>query len=479
MRLSVLGRERARPARLREWPHAWWLAVATVCFGAFMGQLDASIVTLTYRPLQAQFGASLAGVQWVSLSYLLTLVALLVPVGRLADAHGRKLLYLYGFVVFTAASGACGLAPSLGALIVFRVVQGVGAALLQANSVALVTTSAPHGRLRAALGVQAAAQAIGLALGPTVGGLLVSTLGWRWVFGINIPVGVVAVASGMYLLPRTHHRTPTPRWDRSGLVLLATATTTGLLGVSAASGLSLPGWSPIVLLVLAVACAAGFLLREHHAAAPLLDLALLRSRAVSAGLLGALCGYLVLFGPLVLIPITLTAAGFSGLHAGLILTALPAGFALAATTSERLLPRSWPNRARCTLGALLGVLVLAGLVAAPLTAAWLVPSLGALGVALGIFTPANNSLVMRALPAHTSGTLGGLLNMNRSLGTALGVALVTLALHLRPAGAHLLDGPRTALLILTAAAAIVLLSARLIPTTPSPAQPPHTITAAP
>jgi MFS family permease len=161
------------------------------------------------------------------------------------------------------------------------------------------------------------------------------------------------------------------------------------------------------------------------------------------------------------------------------LTALPAGFALAATTSERLLPRSWPNRARCTLGALLGVLVLAGLVAAPLTAAWLVPSLGALGVALGIFTPANNSLVMRALPARTSGTLGGLLNMNRSLGTALGVALVTLALHLRPAGAHLLDGPRTALLILTAAAAIVLLSARLIPTTPSPAQPPHTITAAP
>jgi EmrB/QacA subfamily drug resistance transporter len=471
--LKALARERRRPTRLREWPHAWWLTVATVCFGAFMGQLDASIVTLTYRPLRAEFGASLAGVQWVSLSYLLALVALLIPVGRMADAHGRKLLYLYGFVVFTVASAACGLAPSLGALIGFRVVQGAGAALLQANSVALVATSVPGGGLRVALGVQAAAQAIGLALGPTLGGLLVSTLGWRWVFGINVPVGIVALIAGVYLLPRTRTRTPSAGWDRSGLVLLATATTAGLLGVSAASGLSLPGWTPVALLALAVACVAGFLLRERLATAPLLDLNLLGTRAVSAGLLGALCGYLVLFGPLVLIPVTLTAAGVSELHAGLILTALPAGFALAATTSGRLLPRSWTDRARCTLGAGLGVVVLTGLVAAPLTGAALIPLLAVLGAGLGIFTPANNSLVMRAIPARTAGTGGGLLNMTRSLGTALGVALVTLALHLRPAGAQLPGadqaGPRTALLILTAAAVVVLLSAWLIPRTPCPA----------
>ncbi|MGB8962118.1 MAG: MFS transporter [Pseudonocardiaceae bacterium] len=463
MWLKTLTRERRRPQRLREWPHAWWLAVATVCFGAFMGQLDASIVTLTYRPLQAQFGASLAGVQWVSLSYLLGLVALLIPIGRLADARGRKLLYLYGFVVFTAASAACGLAPSLGALIGFRVVQGVGAALLQANSVALVATSVPGSRLRAALGVQAAAQAIGLALGPTLGGLLVSTWGWRWVFGINVPVGIVALVAGVYLLPRTRTRAPTGEWDRSGLVLLATATTAGLLGVSAESGLSLPGWAPVALLGLATACVAGFVLRERLAAAPLLDLTLLRPRVVSAGLLGALCGYLVLFGPLVLIPVTLTAAGFSELHAGLILTALPAGFAVAATSSGRLLPRSWSDRSRCTLGAVLGVTVLIGLVAAPLTGMALIPLLAALGAALGIFTPANNSLVMRAIPARTAGTGGGLLNMTRSLGTALGVALVTLALHLPSAGAQWLDSSHTALLILTAAAAVLLVSARLIP----------------
>ncbi|NMM30007.1 MAG: MFS transporter [Cellulomonas sp.] len=464
--LSALTRERARPARIREWPHAWWLAVATVCFGAFMGQLDASIVTLAYRPLRNEFGTSLAAVQWVSLSYLLVLAALLIPVGRLADAHGRKLVYLYGFVLFSAASAACGLAPSLGALIGFRALQGVGAAMLQANSIALVLASTPRHRVRATLGVQAAAQAIGLALGPTVGGLLVSTLGWRWVFGINVPVGVVAAVAGVYLLPRSRSLNPARTWDRSGVALLAAATPAGLLGVSAASGLGLPGGAPTGLLVLAAACVAGFLLRERRAAAPLVDPTLFGDRTVSAGLVGALCGYLVLFGPLVLVPIVLTDAGSSALHAGLVLTALPAGFALAATLGERMLPSSWSDRRRAGFGAMLGVVVLAALVAAPLTTAWLAPLLAALGGALGLFTPANNALVMRAVPSHVAGTGGGLLNMTRSLGTALGVAAVTLALHLRPGGTHLLDGPRTALLVLAAAAIVALLSAHLLPSAP-------------
>src|SRR5215469_16314465 len=159
----MLLREPARPAAVREHRLAPWLAVATVCFGAFMGQLDASVVTLAFPAVQHQFAAGLAEVQWVSLAYLLTLGALLVPVGRWSDRYGRKLVYLYGFVVFTVASAACGLAPSLLALIGLRVVQAAGAAMLQANSVALVVTSVGQGRRRAALGIQAAAQAIGLA----------------------------------------------------------------------------------------------------------------------------------------------------------------------------------------------------------------------------------------------------------------------------------------------------------------------------
>src|SRR6202047_729976 len=156
---SIL-REPPRPVAVRESPRAPWLAVGVVCFGAFMGQLDASIVTITFPAMERDFGVPVAAVQWVSLVYLLGLVALLAPAGRVGEAVGRKLVYGYGFAVFTVASAACGLAPSLGALVLLRLAQAGGAAMLQANSVALVTTSAPKDRMRFALGVQAGAHGV-------------------------------------------------------------------------------------------------------------------------------------------------------------------------------------------------------------------------------------------------------------------------------------------------------------------------------
>ncbi len=457
---AVLTTERARPDGIRSRPNAWWLAVGTVCFGAFMGQLDASIVTLTYGSLRTQFHASLAAVEWVSLAYLLALVALLVPVGRLADAHGRKLLYLYGFAVFTLASAACGFAPSLLLLVVFRLVQALGAAMMQANSVALVTTSAPRHRMRSALGVQAAAQALGLALGPTVGGALVSTLDWRWVFWVNVPIGVIALVAGHYLLPRTRARNQLRRFDWAGLGLLTVATTGALLAVSAASGLSVPAWSVLALFAFAGVAAWGFVRRQQQVAAPLLDLSLLRERAVGFGLLGALSGYLVLFGPLVLVPVVLTTRGVGELTAGAVLTALPAGFAVAAAGSTRLLPRSSTNRSRCVVGAGMAAVAMAALLVVPLSVGWLVPVLALTGLGLGTFTPANNTMIMASIPARASGTGGGLVNLTRGLGTALGVALVTLALHV---GAGAVAGARWSAVILLVVSLLAVASARLGP----------------
>lgn len=237
-----LLQETPRPAIVRDHPFAPWFAVGTVCFGAFMGQLDASIVTVAFPTLQRQYGAGLAAVQWVSLAYLLALTALLVPAGRWSDRVGRKLMYLYGFVVFSAASAACAVAPSLGALIVLRVIQAAGAAMLQANSVALVVTSVPGHSRRAALGIQAAAQAVGLASGPVTGGILVAAAGWRWVFFLNVPVGLVAVVMGWFLLPRTRSRGARDGTDPPGMLLLAVTTVGGMLAVSALSGLGWPGW---------------------------------------------------------------------------------------------------------------------------------------------------------------------------------------------------------------------------------------------
>ncbi|MBE3015657.1 MFS transporter [Microbispora sp. NEAU-D428] len=452
-----LLRESRRPHRVREHPYAPWFAVGAVCIGAFMGQLDASIVTLAFPALEREFGASLAAVQWVSLGYLLVLVALLAGAGRLADVAGRKLVYLYGFVVFTAASAACGLAPSVAVLVACRLVQAAGAAMLQANSVALVVSSVPRARMRTGLGMQAAAQALGLALGPALGGVLVATAGWRWVFWINVPVGCAALIAGRYLLPRTRRRGSGGRFDWPGLVLLAASTSALLLAASVISGMGLPSWSVPVLLAVAAGAAIGFWRWETRVPSALIDTALLRSRVVTAGLAGALGGYLVLFGPLVLIPQVLVAGGTGELVAGLVLTALPGGFAASALMGDHLLPRAWGDRRRCVVGAVAAAVGCALLAADPVAEGWAGACLALTGAGLGLFVPANNTVVMAAVPERVSATAGGMVNMARGIGTALGVAAVTLALHL--AGASQEAGARAAPAVLAAVALLAALTA--------------------
>lgn len=446
-----LLREPTRPGVVRADPRAGWLAVGTVCFGAFMGQLDASIVTVAFPSIQRQFSAGLAQVQWISLAYLLTLIALLVPVGRLSDRFSRKLMYLYGFVLFSAASAACGLAPSLAILIVLRIVQATGAAMLQANSVALVTTSVPPRSRRKALGVQAAAQALGLAIGPLAGGLLVDAWGWRWIFFLNIPVGLVALVAGWFLLPGRRGPATSRRADPVGIIMLAATAATAMLVVSSFSGLRLPAWCLAACIVLAPAAGMTLWRWERRHPAPLINFPALAAAGITPALGGALAAYLVLFGPLVLLPQTLAGHGRGASAAGLLLTALPAGFGFAAIAGERLLPRRWSNRRRCVGGGILA----AGSVAAmaiPAPYAVTVVLLTLLGVGLGVYTPANNAQIMTAVPGETAATGGGLVNMARGIGTALGVAVVTLALH---AGTFIglpAIGPRLAVAALAVAA---------------------------
>jgi MFS family permease len=394
------GGERPRPDWLRQHPRGWVAAIATVCFGAFMGQLDASVVTLTYRPIGQAFHSGLSTVQWVSQSYLIALAVLLVPLGSLSDRLGRKRVYLWGFALFGVTSLGCAFAPSLPALTGLRAVQGAGAAMLQANSVALVATSVPRARLRTALGIQAAAQAIGLAIGPTVGGLVVQTVGWRWVFGINVPIALAAILAGRYLLPRTRIN---PDAAPAG----------GLRTVWQAPG-------------------------------------------VPSGLSGALFAYLILFGPIVLIPAVLQEHGTSPLHAGLVVASLPAGFALAAAGADQVLPRAWSTGIRCAVGIAVAAAGLAGLVVIGTSVTGSALSVAAVGLGLGIFTPANNAMIMSAVPPRVAALTGGLVNTARALGTASGTAVVAAAFT-TTGGTGLAAG---ALLIAAAAAAATIRRAR-------------------
>lgn len=407
-----------------------WLIVATVCVGAFLGQLDASIAGLVLPTLEQTFRAPVASVEWVAIAYLVALAALVVPFGRLADLAGRKLLYMTGFVVFIVGSALCGLAPSLAWLIGCRVLQAIGAAMLQANSVAIITAAVERHRLGRAIGVQGAAQAIGLSVGPSVGGLLIDSLGWRWVFFIAVPFGILGTVLAWLILPRT----PRPsdravnqaraRFDYLGALLLGPCVALLLLGLTFVNDW---GWSSATFLgvcLLAAACLGLFVVIERHARSPLVDFRLFASRLFSFGIAAGLLSYAVLFGSLFLIPFYLERIlGHTASEAGLLLSPIPLALGAMAPISGTLTDR-FGSRLPTVSGMLVSAVALVALVFTPSYGlSWTLIFLMLLGLGLGLFTPPNNSAIMGSAPLDRLGVASGILNMTRSIGTSLGVAL--------------------------------------------------------
>ncbi|HLZ28763.1 MAG TPA: DHA2 family efflux MFS transporter permease subunit [Chloroflexota bacterium] len=425
-------------ASLAAWPGYRWLVVGTVCIGAFLGQLDASIAGLVLPTLEGVFSAPVASVEWVAIAYLLALAALVVPLGRLGDLVGRKVLYTWGFVVFVAGSALCGFAPGLGWLIVFRVAQAVGAAMLQANSVAIITAAVPRRVLGRAIGVQGAAQAVGLSIGPSVGGLLIDSLGWRWVFFIAVPFGLLGTILAWLVLPWTPRTSDADaardveHFDWLGTLLLGPLV--GLILLSLTYGNSW-GWASPALLSaagLATACLALLVYVELRSASPLIDLQLLRVRSFSRGLAAGLLAYAVLFGSLFLIPFYLERVlGETAAQTGLLLTPVPIALGIMAPIAGTLTDRIGPGPPTVA-GMAIAALALAGLALAPSLS--LVVTLGLLailGIGIGLFTPPNNSAVMGSAPATRLGVAGGILNMTRSLGTSVGVGVTGAVLAVR------------------------------------------------
>ena len=362
--VRLLSIEPRRLRSIRERPKAYRFAVGAVCIGAFMGQLDASIVTLAFPSLEHAFHAGIGAVTWVGLSYLVTLVALVTVVGRFADMAGRKLLYVYGFGVFVLGSAACGLAPDLAALDGFRVAQGVGAAMLQANSLAIINLAVPRAALPRAIGVQGAAQALGLALGPSVGGALIAAGGWRLIFLVNVPVGVVGVATGLAFIPRSRHLRERVPLDWTGLALFVPAVAALLVAISVGERWGWGSGGVVALLCAGAAASVGFLARERRARHPMLDLGLFRRRAFSCGVASALLAYLVTFGVLLVAPYLFERALALGPGAaGLDVMAMPLALGVVALVAGHLAGRVG-LRALTTLGlvlvaAALGVLAIA------------------------------------------------------------------------------------------------------------------------
>ena len=422
--------EPRRPAAIAANPNAHWWVVGTVCIGAFMGQLDSSIVVIALPTMQSYFHSNLGAVEWVALAYLLSLIALVTAIGRFADMVGRKLLYIYGFGIFIVGSGLCGLAPNLISLDVFRVVQGLGAAMLQANSVALIVQAMPRDKLGRGIGVQGAAQALGLSLGPAVGGFLLVLGGWRLIFLVNVPVGLIGFGLGWFLLPRSRYLAKREPIDWLGIALFVIAVASLLLALSFGDQ---EGWaSPVVLTTFALMLVfgAGFITWERRAPAPMMQLPVFRLPAFSFGIASGLLSYLALFGALFVFPFYLQFAGHMNPGAaGLRLLTLPLALGLTAPISGIVADR-WGARRLTVGGMVLTALVLLAIALHPTTGGLLLVELVGIGIGLGAFTPPNNAAIMGAVRRNQAGMASGILNMTRGMGTAMGVALTGLVFGL-------------------------------------------------
>lgn len=421
-----------------------WFVIGTVCIGACMGQIDASMTQVLLPRLELEFGARLSSVSWVAVAYLLAMASFTPIFGRLADMFGRKLLYTAGFALFIIGSALCGFAPNLPCLILFRVMQAVGGALITSNSVAIVVMATGPDERGRGLGLQSAAQAVGLGAGPAIGGLILDTLGWQWTFWINVPLGIAGVVLGWFILPQTGRLPAGERFDWRGAILIAPTLTAFVAILNEAHA-----WGPtspllIACLGVAVICALLFWRTERRAVTPLLDLELLGKPAFLLGNAANFVSYAALFGVFFLMPFALVRVyDETALVAGLRLSILPVMLGLLAPLGGMLSDRLG-TRVPTVCGMLTSIAGLAGLYVfldgSTANLPLVMLSLGIIGAGQGLFISPNGSAIMSTAPPDKTGQAGSVLNVVRLLGISTGIAgastLLVLALG-RSAGSTL------------------------------------------
>lgn len=401
-----------------------WLVLSAVAMGIFLATIDGSIVNVALPTLSAALGADFATVQWVVLSYLLTITTLLAVVGRLADMYGRKRLYNSGFVVFTVGSLLCGLSPSVGWLIGFRVLQGIGAALILALGLALVTEAFPPQERGRALGIAGSIVSIGIVTGPTLGGVIIENLSWHWIFFVNVPIGIL----GTYLVWRNIPATRPPggqAFDFGGAATLCLGLLGILLGLTTGQQEGFTSPQALGLFVFGIFFLLALLYIQRRHPQPIIDPVLFRNRLFTVNLVTGLLVFVGL-GSGVLIPFYLeTVLGYSVQQVGLLLAVVPIALGIVSPISGVLSDRVG-SRPISVLGlavTLLGYLALSTL-STETTAVGFMLRYVLVGVGVGLFQSPNNSAMMGTAPRERLGVASGLLAMTRNLGQTVGIAVL-------------------------------------------------------
>src|SRR6266851_29109 len=459
-----------------------WGALAVLCLGAFVVVLDTTIVNIAIPNIMTGLHASLDQVLWVLNAYTLVYAALLITGGRLGDLYGPRRLLIVGVVVFAGASIGCALAPSAGILIAARVLQGVGGALMTPQTLAMISMIMPANRRGPAIGLWSGSAGLAAAVGPSLGGVLVTTAGWRWVFLVNVPFGIAAIAGAYALLPgvvpgRRH------RLDFGGIALATLGLLAVVFGVVEGQRFA---WSTITgpvtipaVLAAGVVLLAGFVFWERGQPEPLMPPKLFAARSF------AVSAWVVFVFQTVMLALVVVASLFfqsalrmTALDAGLALAPMPLTFMLVGPLAGRLADRV--DIKFILMGAMLvaagGVGWLMASVSTAATSATFIPALVVTGAGLGCGFAVVMTVGMRGIGPQFAGAAAGVLNTFRQVGGAMGAAIAVALLQSRlslvgPAqiAAHHLDYANSfvgafkatlvvpALLLLLAAASCLLL----------------------
>jgi EmrB/QacA subfamily drug resistance transporter len=402
----------------------WWTLTA-VCLGTFMLLLDVTIINVALPDIQTALGASFSGLQWVVDAYALTLAALLLTAGSLADMFGRRKLYIVGLVIFTLSSLLCGVAQKTLVLQLSRGLQGVGGAIMFAVSLALLA-DAFRGKDRGiAFGIWGAITGLAVAIGPLLGGLLTTELSWRWIFFVNLPIGIVAVV--ISVLKVSESRSPNARRpDWAGFVIFTVALSSLVYGLIESNERSFGNGLVIGALVGAAVLLAAFVVVELRGSHPMFDLSLFRLPTFTGGAVAAFGVSATIFALLLYLVLYLQdILRFDALGTGLRLLVLSAGVLATSTLSGRLSAHV-PVRLLIGPGLLLvgvGLLLMRGL---DVQTTWthLIPGLIVSGVGVGMITPPLASTAVGVVTPQRAGMASGISSTFRQVGIATGIALL-------------------------------------------------------
>ena len=424
-----------------------WYVMAAVGMSILLATIDGSIVNVALPTLVRELNTDFATVEWVVLAYLLALVTLLPSIGRLGDMIGKKAIYTAGFVVFTAGSVLCGLAPDVYWLVGFRVLQAVGAAMVLALGAAILTEAFPPSERGKALGLFGTFVSVGVVLGPTLGGILIENLSWHWIFFVNLPVGIIGVIMALRFVPEFK---PVGRqqFDFAGAVTLFVSLLALLLALTLGQHFGFSQPMIALLFVGSLIFLALFIYTELRVKQPMIDLRLFQNILFSINLITGFMTFVAISGIFILIPFYLEIVlGYTTQQVGYMLAIVPIALGVTAPIAGSLSDR-WGTRPMTVVGLLLLLIGYYG--ASTLTAETgvlgYILRLLPIGIGMGIFQSPNNSAIMGTAPRERLGVVSGLLSTTRTLGQTTGVAVLgaVWASHVAAYAGGLVEGGATA-----------------------------------